>query len=83
MRQKKQPIIKNNVAHICISRFIDRSYICSTFCDIPYPMLQLHTNNVRVKGERTDVLCPQKWTSTDRDPPFIVGEEVLLLAQNL
>jgi len=40
----------------------------------------LYSNNVRVKGDRIDVMCPQKWTSTETQPPYIVGEEVKLHA---
>lgn len=48
----------------------------------PSSVKQLHSNNIRVRGERTDVPCPQKWTNTDKQPPFIIGEEALYIKPN-
>ncbi|XP_046542630.1 actin-related protein 8-like [Haliotis rubra] len=33
--------------------------------------------NQSSKGERTDVICPLKWTQTDKKPACIIGEEAL------
>jgi len=38
--------------------------------------LQLYSHNIRVKGEKTDVMCPIKWTNTEYQPEFVIGEEV-------
>ena len=46
-----------------------------SFIELSHP-LQLRDFNRRMKGERTDVICPQKWTNTDRKPPYIIGKEV-------
>ncbi|KAH3816133.1 actin-related protein 8-like [Dreissena polymorpha] len=40
---------------------------------------QLYSHNVRVKGERTDVMCPIPWTNTDSKPPFVVGNNALYI----
>lgn len=43
---------------------------------------ELYQFNRRMKGERTDVICPQKFTNTDRKPPHIIGKEALMVEQN-
>lgn len=45
----------------------------------PSSVKQLHSNNIRVRGQRTDVPCPHKWTNTDKQPAFIIGDEALYI----
>ena len=68
------------VCTICmyhLFRKIDVWTRCSkiSFIELSHP-LQLRDFNRRMKGERTDVICPQKWTNTDRKPPYVIGKEV-------
>ncbi|XP_060598476.1 actin-related protein 8-like [Ruditapes philippinarum] len=45
----------------------------------PSSVKQLHSNNVRVRGQRTDVPSPFKWTNTDRNPQFVIGDEAMYI----
>ncbi|KAL5014598.1 hypothetical protein ScPMuIL_008868 [Solemya velum] len=45
----------------------------------PTSYKQLLSFNNSVRPERTNVICPQKWTNTDKKTPFFIGEEALYI----
>lgn len=45
----------------------------------PTTFRQVYNSNTNVHGEKTEVISPQRWTNTDRKPPFIIGDEALYI----
>ncbi|KAL3851810.1 hypothetical protein ACJMK2_015515 [Sinanodonta woodiana] len=43
----------------------------------PIPPRQYHAFNGAVKCVNTDVICSKKWTNTDNQSPYIIGDEAL------